>query len=48
MEVIVILVGAALFEMASLLWGKDTRYGVTDPEWERRRTWRGFTRNGSR
>jgi hypothetical protein len=42
MEVMIILV--ALFGAASLVWGKDSRYGVTDPEWDRRRAWRGFSR----
>jgi hypothetical protein len=42
MEVMIIVV--ALFGAASLVWGKDSRYGVTDPEWDRRRAWRGFSR----
>ena len=44
MEFAIIIVGVALFELASLLWGKDSTYGVTDPEWDRRRAWRGFSR----
>lgn len=42
MEVMFVLIGITLFAMAALLWGSDSRYGVTDPEWDRRRVWRGF------
>ena len=44
MEAVIILVGVVLFEAATLVWGKDSRYGVNDPEWGRRRVWRGFSR----
>jgi hypothetical protein len=44
MEFIMVLVGIGLFGLASQFWGEDTRYGLTDPEWDRRRIWRGFRR----
>ena len=29
--------------LAALRWGVDTTDGPDSPEWERRRTWRGYT-----
>ena len=43
MEIIFVLVGIGLFEWAALVLGKDSRYGLKDPEWNRRRAWRGFS-----
>jgi len=44
MEIIYVLlgVGVGVFEWAALTRGNDSRYGLTDPEWTRRRVWRGF------
>jgi hypothetical protein len=29
-----------LLDVASVLWGADSREGPESPEWDRRRTWR--------
>lgn len=44
MEIIYVIVGVVvgIFEWAALTHGSDSRYGLTDPEWTRRRVWRGF------
>lgn len=42
MEIIYVLVAIGLFEWAALARGKDSRYSLRDPEWNRRRAWRGF------
>lgn len=44
MEFAIILAIVVLFEIAVLRWGKDSTYGLKDPEWDRRRVWRGFRR----
>jgi hypothetical protein len=44
MEIMFVLIAVVLFALASVAWGEDSRYGVTDPEWDRRRAWRGFKR----
>ena len=34
------LVGSLLaLGVAANMWGTDSRYGIDDPEWERRRDW---------
>ncbi len=39
---IVMAVALIALDVAALFWGVDSREGVDDPEWERRRHWRGF------
>ena len=39
---VVALVTLIGFEVAALRWGADSRETSEDPEWERRRAWRGF------
>ena len=43
-ELLGILLGLILFDLAAWRWGADSTDGVDSPEWERRRAWRGFTR----
>lgn len=45
MDVLTITIGLAglfSFIVASLRWGANSIEGLDSPEWERRRTWRGF------
>jgi hypothetical protein len=44
MEALVILIGLVALAVASWFWGADSTDDIKSPEWERRRTWRGFTR----
>ena len=46
MEAIVILIGLVALAVTAWWWGVESIEGVDDPEWERRRTWRGFHRAG--
>lgn len=39
MELIIILIALVLFAAAAMVWGADTRLGVNDPEWDRRKIW---------
>lgn len=43
--IVVVLLAPSLFAFAALMWGKDSRYGVDDPEWARRKDWRGYSNN---
>jgi hypothetical protein len=43
MELLMIVIGLMLFEIAAWRWGVDSTDGVDSREWERRRSWRGFT-----
>jgi hypothetical protein len=43
MELLVIVIGLMLFEIAAWRWGVDSTDGIDSREWERRRSWRGFT-----
>jgi hypothetical protein len=42
MEILYVLAGLITLDIASLLWGADSRDGVYSPEWQRRGSWRGF------
>ena len=45
MELGLILLGLAVFDLLAYLWGADSRDGINSAEWERRRSWRGFGRD---
>jgi hypothetical protein len=40
--IIILLLILAAFNVATFLWGFDSRDGVDSPEWVRRRSWRAF------
>jgi hypothetical protein len=46
MSIVLVIVGLIailiVLDVASLLWGVDSREGPNDPEWERRANWRGY------
>jgi hypothetical protein len=44
MELIIAVLALTLLALAADHWAVDSTDGVDSPEWERRRTWRGFTR----
>ncbi len=44
MELLGILLGLILFDLAAWRWGVASTDGFGSPEWERRRAWRGFAR----
>lgn len=44
MEAIVVLIGLVTLAVTAWRWGVDSTDGLEHPEWERRRTWRGFHR----
>ena len=37
-----------LLNIAALCWGVDSREDMNDPEWDRRKAWRGFSARPSR
>ncbi|WP_277988685.1 hypothetical protein [Ktedonosporobacter rubrisoli] len=39
---LILLVVMILIDLAAWRWGADSRHGINDPEWERRRNWIGF------
>ena len=39
MEMLIVLIALVLFAAAALVWGADSRLGVNDPEWDRRKIW---------
>jgi hypothetical protein len=39
MELVLIIVALVLFASAALVWGADSRLGLNDPEWDRRKIW---------
>ncbi len=41
-ETLFVLLGLAVLDLAALKWGKDSVEDFNDPEWARRRAWRGF------
>jgi hypothetical protein len=43
-ELAVVLIALAVFEIAAWRWGVDSTDGVDSPEWLRRRDWPGFRR----
>jgi hypothetical protein len=43
-ELIVVLIALALFEVAAWRWGVDSTDGIESREWLRRRDWPGFGR----
>ena len=40
MEMLIVLIALVVLAAAALAWGADSRLGVNDPEWDRRRIWR--------
>ena len=42
MELVFIVIGLVLFDIAAVRWGADSRESVDSPEWTRRKSWRGF------
>ncbi len=42
---LILLLALVAFELATWRWGVDSTDGVDSPEWERRRSWRGFSRD---
>ena len=40
MEMLIILVAVVLLAGAAMVWGADSRLGLNDPEWDRRKIWR--------
>jgi hypothetical protein len=44
MEVLVVIAGIILLDVAAVHWGNDSRDGVDSAEWDRRHTWRAFWR----
>jgi hypothetical protein len=38
-EILVLMVGLILLDVAALLWGADSRDGVNSEEWQRNATW---------
>lgn len=45
-ELIVVLLGLALLDIAAWRWGVDSTDGIASMEWARRRDWTGFGRRG--
>ena len=43
MELLLIVAVLLLLGIAATHWGVDSREGVNDPEWDRRKAWRGFS-----
>ncbi|HET7081603.1 MAG TPA: hypothetical protein VFM49_29595 [Chloroflexia bacterium] len=43
MELLLIVAALLLLGFASLRWGVDSREGVDDAEWARRKAWRGYS-----
>ncbi len=39
---LVCLIAFILLDIASLIWGIDSRDDIDSPEWRRRQEWRGF------
>ena len=39
MEMLIVLIALVLFAGAALVWGADSRLGLYDPEWDRRKIW---------
>jgi hypothetical protein len=39
MEMLIVLIAIVLFAGAALVWGADSRLGLNDPEWDRRKIW---------
>ncbi len=44
MDVLVVIAGIILLDVAAMNWGSDSRDGVDSAEWDRRHTWRAFWR----
>ena len=44
MELIVLLIGLVIFNLAARWWGHDSLDAPDSAEWERRRDWPGFRR----
>ena len=42
MELVFIVIGLVLIDIAAVRWGADSRESVDSPEWTRRKSWRGF------
>ena len=42
MLIVVLLVALVLLDLAVVRWGVDSRERFDSPEWERRKSWRGF------
>ena len=44
MDVLVVIAGVILLDVAAFRWGRDSRDGIGSEEWDRRHTWRAFWR----
>jgi hypothetical protein len=44
MELVFILLGLVLLDLAAMRWGADSVEGVDNGEWSRRKYWRGLAR----
>lgn len=42
LPIMIALLGLLVFDIASLRWGANSVERLDNPEWERRRSWRGF------
>jgi hypothetical protein len=38
-EMLLVLIALVLLAGAALVWGADSRLGLNDPEWDRRKIW---------
>jgi hypothetical protein len=43
MELLLIVTALLLLGFAATHWGVDSREDIYDPEWDRRKAWRGFS-----
>lgn len=43
MELVLIVAALLLLGFAATRWGADSREDVYDPEWDRRKAWRGYS-----
>jgi hypothetical protein len=43
MELVLIVAALLLLGFAATRWGVDSREDVYDPEWDRRKAWRGYS-----
>jgi hypothetical protein len=48
MDAIVVLLALSGLAIAALRWGVDSADGINNPEWERRRRWRGLSARAHR
>jgi hypothetical protein len=43
LELVLFFALLLMLNLASCYWGVDSREDIDDPEWDRRRAWRGFS-----